>query len=62
MKRIASRGAALAVMGTLAMSGAASAFTPVPIPKPQISGASAVAYGKADRIVAFTPMPIPRPR
>lgn len=49
MKRIASKGAALTVLAILAMSGEASAFTPVPIPKPRIVTASAlvVTHGQA---------------
>ena len=46
MKRIASKAAAIAVLATLAMSGAASAFTPVPIPKPRVVSA-VVAHDQA---------------
>jgi len=37
MRRLATNAALLSVLATLAMSGTAAAFTPVPIPKPQAS-------------------------
>jgi hypothetical protein len=43
MKRIASRGIGLTVVATLAISGQAGAFTPVPIPTPR-TGSVAVAH------------------
>ena len=41
MKRIASKGIALAAFAILAMSGPAAAFTPVPIPSPRAGAAVA---------------------
>jgi hypothetical protein len=41
MKRIASKGIALTALAILAMSGPASAFTPVPIPTPRAGPAAA---------------------
>jgi hypothetical protein len=46
MKRIASKGAALTVLATLAMTGPAAAFTPVPIPTPR-TGSAIVAAAAA---------------
>ena len=51
MRRLARNAAVLSVLATLAVSGTAAAFTPVPIPKPQarsvvvqapVAGASSV--------------------
>jgi hypothetical protein len=55
MKRIASKGIALTVLALLAMSGPASAFTPVPIPKPRTGSAAAatVAHDQARAITYF---------
>lgn len=53
MKRIASKGIALAMLATLAMSGQAAAFTPVPIPTPR-AGAVAVAHIAHDQAHAIT--------
>ena len=52
MKRIASRGAALALLAILAMYGEAAAFTPVPIPKPRAGSAitAAAAHEQAHAV------------
>lgn len=52
MKRVASKRIALTVLAMLAMSGQASAFTPVPIPTPRTGSASAahIAHGQAGAI------------
>lgn len=53
MKRIASKGIALTVLAILAMSGQATAFTPVPIPTPRAATA-AVAHTAPDQAQAIT--------
>lgn len=41
MKRVVTKAVVLAVLAILAVSGVAQAFTPVPIPKPRMSGVAA---------------------
>lgn len=53
MKRVATKGTALAVLSILAMSGQAAAFTPVPIPTPR-TGIGAVAHVAHDQAHAIT--------
>lgn len=55
MKPIASKGIALTVLALLAMSGPASAFTPVPIPAPRTGSAAAatVVHHRAHAITWF---------
>jgi len=43
MRRLARNAAVLSVLATLAVSGTAAAFTPVPIPKPQASSVAVLA-------------------
>ncbi len=53
MKRIAGNGIALTVLATLAISGQAAAFTPVPIPTPR-TGSAAGAHVAHDQAQAIT--------
>ena len=52
MKRIAIKGIALTALATLAMSGQAAAFTPVPIPTPRAG--AAVAHAALDQAHGIT--------
>ncbi|MBV9334887.1 MAG: hypothetical protein JO243_03260 [Solirubrobacterales bacterium] len=62
MKRIAGKGIGLTVLATLAMSGQAAAFTPVPIPTPRTGTAAVahVAYGQADAVMRRGQVPLSR--
>lgn len=53
MKRIASKGIGLTMLVTLAMSGPAAGFTPVPIPTPRTSSV-AVAHVAHEQAQAIT--------